>query len=71
MKGKKMIKLYTIGCPNCKVLEKKLNDSKIEYETITDENEMIKLGIQTAPMLEINGKMLDFVNAIKWIKENN
>lgn len=66
-----MIKLYTIGCPNCKVLERKLNDLKIEYDTITDENEMIKLGIQTAPMLEVDGRMLDFVNAIKWIRENN
>jgi hypothetical protein len=31
------IVLYTIGCPQCNVLEKKLNNAGVQYEIINDE----------------------------------
>ena len=30
--------LYTTGCPQCKVVENKLDEHGIEYETVTDED---------------------------------
>ena len=31
-----MIKLYTIGCPKCSILEKKLDAAHVDYEKVTD-----------------------------------
>ena len=36
METEKRTILYTIGCPNCKVLERRLEAKKIPYDTVTD-----------------------------------
>ena len=61
-----MITLYSTGCPKCKILEKQLNKNKIEYKLVTDKDEMINKGFTSAPKLEINGKILDYVDAVRW-----
>lgn len=61
--------LYTIDCPRCKVLEKKLNQAMIEYETFTDKDKMIEMGMSAMPILEVDGERMEYVEAIKWIKE--
>lgn len=61
-----MITLYSTGCPKCKILEKQLNKNKIEYKLVTDKDEMINKGFTSAPKLEINGKILDYVDALRW-----
>ena len=50
-----MVIMYTTHCPQCKVLEKMLNDKKIEYTQITDINIMKSKGIQSVPYLEVEG----------------
>ena len=54
-----------------KVLEKKLGDSKIQYEVVTDEDLMIEKGFSSAPMLEVDGTVMDFGKAMKWLKQVN
>lgn len=61
------ITLYTTGCPKCHVLESKLEDANLEYETVTDINIMQEKGFMAAPMLEVDGAVLDFGKAVKWI----
>ncbi len=61
--------LFTTHCPKCRVLAMKLEEKKIKYETRTDVDEMIELGIMSAPMLKVNGKFFDFSAAMNWIKE--
>ena len=61
-----MIKLYSTNCPKCKALERQLNKNKIEYELVTDRDEMINKGFTSAPKLEIDGKILDYMEAIRW-----
>ncbi len=63
--------LYTINCPNCIILEKKLKQSNIEFETITDIDIMSEKGIMTAPTLEVDGKLMNYANAMKWIGERD
>lgn len=60
---------YTTHCPKCLVLAKKLEGAGIEYETFTDVDEMSKKGIMSVPMLEVNGTMLDFKQAVDWINK--
>lgn len=68
-----MITLYTINCPKCKVVEMKLDQKGIKYDKIEDEQLVVKFGeennIRTAPILVVDGKILDFSNAIKYINE--
>ena len=63
-----MIKLYSTNCPKCLVLEAKLKGKNLQYTKITDISEMEKLGFASAPILEVDGKTLDFGGAIRWVK---
>lgn len=63
--------LYSTNCPKCKVLEKKLDNSGIQYEVVTDEDLMIEKGFLSAPMLEVDGSVMDFGKAMKWLKQVN
>lgn len=60
-----MIKLYSTHCPKCKILETKLKQKNIQYEECNNIEEMLSKGIQSVPVLEIDGKMLDFGKAIR------
>ena len=64
------MKLYTTGCPQCKVLKSKLDTAGINYEVVDDIDLMRWLGIASAPVLEVDGQNLNFARAIEWIKEN-
>lgn len=64
-----MIILYTIDCPKCKVLEKKLESNSITFEKCYDTNKMIELGFTQTPQLEVDGVIMNFTEAIKWINE--
>ena len=61
------IKYYSNNCPKCKILQEKLNRNKIQYDHITDINLMIDMGMTTMPMLEVDGIMMIFSEAIKWV----
>lgn len=64
-----MITLYTIDCPKCKILEKKLNQAEIKYEKCTDISIMQQKGLDFLPVLEINDKIMDFKKAVIWLNE--
>lgn len=59
--------LYTIDCPRCLVLEKKLNDKHISYEVCKDREMMKQEGFSMLPILSVNGRCLDFGKAVNWI----
>lgn len=63
-----MITMYTTHCPQCKVLEKMLNDKKIEYTQVTDIDTMKSKGIQSVPYLEIDGVLKNFKESMEWIR---
>lgn len=62
--------LYSNNCPRCKILKKKLDDNKINYEIIDNVDTMIDKGFSTVPVLEINGRMLDFKEAVEWVNNS-
>lgn len=61
--------LYTTHCPKCKVLTIKLKQKGIEFQEEEDLQKMIAMGMKSAPALYVDGKKMDFSEAIKWIKE--
>lgn len=62
-----MVTLYTTGCPKCTVLKQKLIDKGVHFIENTNTDEMIALGIQTVPVLHVDGKQLNFSEAVKWV----
>lgn len=62
------MKLYTIDCPACQVLEKKLDLKNLSYEKIYDEKMHDEKEIVNFPVLELDsGELLNFSEAIKWV----
>ena len=61
--------LYTVDCPKCKVLEKKLNNANISFEVCKDTKLMAEKNISKLPMLEVNGEMLTFKEAVDMINK--
>ena len=68
-----MVTLYTSHCPKCKVLAMKLDKSGVEYNTVDDEESVVAKGRESnkmsAPLLEVDGTVMDFPEAIKWVNE--
>lgn len=62
-----MIKLYTIGCPKCSILEKKLDAANVNYEKVTDKDIMIEKGFDVLPILEIDEFTYNFEEACDWL----
>ena len=61
--------LYTIHCPKCSQLEKRLNDKNIKYQKCTDINTMKQLGMTSAPYLKVDGTLMNFTEAWKWASQ--
>jgi glutaredoxin len=61
------ITLYTTDCPKCKILEKKLDAKNINYKKVTDVEEIMKMGIMSSPVLEVDNEFMPFTEAISWV----
>lgn len=62
--------LYTIGCPRCNVLKRKLDELNLKYIIQNDENIIISEGLDEMPVLEIeDGRRMGFSEAIEWLKK--
>lgn len=63
------IVLYTIDCPNCIILEKKLKTKNIKFLRISDENTIRANGFEDSsfPILEVDGVVMNYKTAIQWV----
>ena len=61
--------LYSTGCPKCNVLKKKLFESNIEFTENNDKEEMLNRNFINVPILEVDGVVMEFKEAVEWIKE--
>ncbi|WP_292472722.1 hypothetical protein [Methanosphaera sp.] len=66
--------LYTIHCPKCNVLEKKLQGKNIKFKIIDDEKTLIEKGFASKnfPLLLVDDKLMEYTEAVAWAngKEN-
>jgi len=63
------IVLYTIDCPNCIILEKKLKAKNVEFLRVSDEDTIIAKGFgdSSFPILEVDGAVMNYKTAIQWV----
>jgi glutaredoxin len=64
-----MVTLYSNDCPKCKILKFKLDNKNIQYDLCSDIDVMSSKGFQSTPMLEVDGKTMNYLDAINWVKE--
>ena len=65
-----MITIYTTAtCPKCRILKKKLDEKGIAYEEFSDEDEMQRMGILSVPIMSVDGRLMEFPEAIKYVNE--
>ena len=64
-----MVKLYSTHCPKCIMLENKLKQKKVDYEVITSEDAIRATGFSSVPLLEVDGKIMEFSEAIAWVNK--
>ena len=62
-----MILYTTENCPRCKMLKMKLAKKNIEYKEISDIEVLLSKGIKQAPMLEVDGELLNLSKANDYI----
>ena len=77
MASEKII-MYSIGCPQCKNLERQFNKLGIEYElemvNYTEEKgqkivkEAEDAGLKSFPFVKVNDKYMNFGEALRWAK---
>ena len=61
------ITLYTIHCPACNILEKKLKAKNIEFDIVSDEATLAKLGMIQFPKLGVDDVIYDYGDAVKFV----
>jgi len=59
--------LFSNNCPKCKILKTKLDQKQITYEECNDVDIMIENGFLSMPMLQVDGEIMNFNEAIKWV----
>ena len=63
-----MVKLYTTHCPQCIMLESMMKRKKIDFEIVRTSMEDLKgLGHSSAPILEVDGKAMNFAEGRAWV----
>lgn len=62
-----MVVFYSTHCPKCKVVEMKLQQKNVAYTECNDTEVMKSKGLHSAPALEVDGKILEFADAVKYI----
>lgn len=63
------VTFFTTSCPKCGILKSLLKAKGIEYETVTDRQKMIDLGMTTVPGLMVDDVMMTFVEGVDWVNK--
>lgn len=62
--------VYSTHCPQCRVLEKKLQFAGLDFIIEDDVDKMNAIGMKSAPGMQVDdGEIMNFKQAIDWIKE--
>lgn len=57
--------LYSTHCPCCEALEERLRQAEIKYIVVSNTDQILALGIAHVPVLEIDGRQMNYPAAIR------
>lgn len=61
--------LYSTNCGKCGILKEELARKDVDFELNTNRQEMINLGMKSAPGLRVDDKLFDFTEAMDFIRQ--
>ncbi len=65
-----MVKLYSTHCPQCIMLENMLKQKKVKYELVKTTMENVEaMGYSSVPLLEVDGKIMNFNEGMAWVRK--
>lgn len=66
------ITLYTSDtCDRCKTVKEFFRIHSVEYEEITDRDLILSMDVESVPVLEVDGKIIDnWISVLAWLKQN-
>ena len=67
------VTMYGTHCSQCNVMEAKLKKAGIPFTYVDDEQKVLEMGrdngISMMPIVVVDGKIMSYTEAIKWLKE--
>ena len=63
--------LYTIHCPACNVLRKKLEAAKLPFTIVDDLAVLEEKNMRQFPILEVDGNFYSYGDAVKFVNSCN
>lgn len=62
----------TSTCHRCALIKQMLNNHNVKYGEIKDNKQlMIEKGFESAPVIEVNGQIIDdYVRILDWLRKN-
>jgi len=65
------IVLYSTGCPKCQILKQALDNLNLKYEINGSVTDMLARGFTNAPMLDVDGEVLNYEKALERAERTN
>lgn len=64
--------LYTSDtCYRCKIVKELFAIHSVEYEEITDKDLILSMGVESVPVIEVDGQIIDnWVSVLNWLEKN-
>lgn len=63
--------LYSTDCPRCKLVKQMLDIHHVPYTEIADKQVILDKDFDSVPVMDINGKIMDYSGILTWLKQNN
>lgn len=63
------VTLFTTDCPQCNFLEAVLKKKNVPFTVVKGADEILKRGFNSAPILEVDGTLMSFKDAVNWINQ--
>ena len=67
----RQIVLYSTGCTRCKLVKQMLDVHHVEYTEITDKQAIEEKDFDSVPVLEVDGKCMEYSELLTWLEQNN
>lgn len=72
MGNEQRITLYTSDtCERCKNVKTMLDAHSVQYDEVQDRQEMLAIGLEGLPAIEVGGKVIDgYAMVLNWLRTN-
>ena len=63
--------LYSTNCIRCRLVKQMLDIHNVSYTEINDQQAFEDKELESFPVLEVDGKIMEYSTILTWLKQNN